>query len=101
MLTTLETRHYVREENESKSANEQCTYFKFTDDDDDDVTSTIRSNVGPRTDIRTEEINDLRKRLGEMDDAIHEHSRRFQMMEKIFKAMTYVIVLCVFLYFII
>ncbi|CAL5335777.1 unnamed protein product [Camellia sinensis] len=84
-LTTLETRHYVLEENESESANEHCNYFKFTDDDDDDVTSTIHSNVGPRTAIRTEEINDLKRRLGEMDNAIHEHGRRLQMMEKIFK----------------
>ncbi|CAL5401620.1 unnamed protein product [Camellia sinensis] len=81
------------------SANEHCNYFRFTDDDD--VTSTIRANARPRTDSRTEEINDLRRRLGEMDNAIHEHDRRLQRMEKIFKAMTYVIVFCVFLYFII
>ncbi|XP_028089862.1 uncharacterized protein LOC114290171 isoform X3 [Camellia sinensis] len=86
-------------EQAKKSANEHYNYFRFADDDD--VTSTIRANARPRTDSRTEEINDLRRRLGEMDNAIHEHDRRFQRMEKIFKAMTYVIVFCVFLYFII
>ncbi|XP_028099699.1 uncharacterized protein LOC114299208 [Camellia sinensis] len=82
------------------SANEHCNYFRFADNGDDDVTSTTHSNAGRRTDIRIEEINDLRRRLGEMDNAIHEHDRRLQRIEKIFKAMTYVIVFCVFLYFI-
>ncbi|CAL5364592.1 unnamed protein product [Camellia sinensis] len=62
--------------NEGRSANKHCNYFRFADDDDNDVTST---------DIRTEEINDLRRRLGEMDNAIHEHDRRHERMEKIFK----------------
>ncbi|KAL7230746.1 hypothetical protein ACSBR2_009098 [Camellia fascicularis] len=82
------------------SANEHCNYFRFADDNDDDVTSTICANAGPWTDSRTEEINDQRIRLGEVENAIHEHDRRLQRMEKIFKAMTYVIVFCVFLYFI-
>ncbi|KAL7176428.1 hypothetical protein ACSBR2_029877 [Camellia fascicularis] len=83
------------------SADEHCNYFRFTDDDHDDVTFTICSNAGPRTATRTEEINDLKRRLGEMDNAIHEHDRRLQRMDKIFKAMTYVIVFCVFFYCII
>ncbi|CAL5334613.1 unnamed protein product [Camellia sinensis] len=58
------------------SMNEHCNYFRFGDDDDDDVTFTIRANAGPRTYSRTEEINDLRKRLGEVDNAVHEHDRR-------------------------
>ncbi|KAL7171496.1 hypothetical protein ACSBR2_036201 [Camellia fascicularis] len=82
------------------SANEHCNYFRFADDDDDDVTCTIRFNAGPQTNIRIKEINDLRRRLGEMDNVIYEHDRRLQRMEKIFKAMTYVIRFCVFLYFI-
>ncbi|KAL7182887.1 hypothetical protein ACSBR1_041545 [Camellia fascicularis] len=82
------------------SANENCNYFSWADDDDDDITSTIRANAGPRTDSRTEEINDLRRRNDLMDNAIHEHERRLQRMEKILKAMTYVIVFCAFLYFI-
>ncbi|KAL7203942.1 hypothetical protein ACSBR2_017075 [Camellia fascicularis] len=79
------------------TSNDHCNYFRWfaddDDDDDDDITSSIRANAGPRTDSRTEEINDLRTRLGE-------HDRRLQRIEKIFKAMTYVIVFCVFLYFI-
>ncbi|KAL7231960.1 hypothetical protein ACSBR2_010058 [Camellia fascicularis] len=82
------------------SHKEHCNYFKFADEDDDDTSSTIRSNVGPRKAIRTEELNDLRTRLCEMDSEIHEHGRRLQMMEKNFKAMIYVIVFCVFWHFI-
>ncbi|KAL7226057.1 hypothetical protein ACSBR1_021233 [Camellia fascicularis] len=77
------------------TSNEHCNYFRWfiDDDDNDDITSTIQANVGSQTDSITEEINDLRRRLGE-------HDRRLQRMENIFKAMTYVIVFCVFLYFI-
>ncbi|CAL5322551.1 unnamed protein product [Camellia sinensis] len=67
------------------SADEHYNYFGFANDDHDNVTFTIRSNVGPRTATRIEEINDLRRRLGEIDNAIHEHDRRLQRMEKIFK----------------
>ncbi|THG20087.1 hypothetical protein TEA_011066 [Camellia sinensis var. sinensis] len=60
--------------------------IEFADDDDDnDITSSTSTNAGPQTDSRTEEINDLRRKLGE-------HDRRLQRMEKMFKAMTYVIV---------
>ncbi|XP_028062810.1 uncharacterized protein LOC114266118 [Camellia sinensis] len=71
--------------------NEHYNYFRwFADDDDDDITSTIRATAAPRTDSTTKEINDLRRRVGE-------HDRRLQMMEKIFKGMTYVIVFfCIF-----
>ncbi|CAL5386600.1 unnamed protein product [Camellia sinensis] len=70
------------------STKEHCNYFKFVDDNnDDDVTSIIRSNAGPQTAIRTEEFNDLRRRFGEMDNAIHKHGRKLQRMEKIFKGM--------------
>ncbi|KAL7231907.1 hypothetical protein ACSBR2_010017 [Camellia fascicularis] len=80
------------------TTNDHCNYFRWfadddDDDDDDDITSSTSTNAGPWTDSRTEEINDLRRRLGE-------HDRRLQRMEKMFKAMTYVIVFCVFLYFI-
>ncbi|XP_028094244.1 uncharacterized protein LOC114294321 [Camellia sinensis] len=66
------------------TVNEHCNYLAFADDDDNDVAST---------DIRTEEINELRRRVGE-------HDKRLERMEKILKAMTYVIVFCVFFYFI-
>ncbi|KAL7233113.1 hypothetical protein ACSBR1_016863 [Camellia fascicularis] len=77
-----------------------CNYFKFADEDDDNTSSTIRSNVGPWKTIRTEELNDLRTRLCEMENEIHEHGRRIQRIEKNFKVMIYVIVFCFFLHFI-
>ncbi|GMP72888.1 hypothetical protein CsSME_00030777 [Camellia sinensis var. sinensis] len=77
------------------STNNHCNYFRWfaddDDDDDDDITASASTNAGPRS--TTEEINDLRTTLGE-------HDRRLERMEKMFKAMTYVIVFCVFLYFI-
>ncbi|CAL5344913.1 unnamed protein product [Camellia sinensis] len=76
-------------------------YFKFADNDDDDITSTICSNASPWKAIRTKEFNDLRTRLCEVDNEIYEHGRRLKRIEKNFKAMIYVIVFCVFLYFII
>ncbi|CAL5340701.1 unnamed protein product [Camellia sinensis] len=51
----------------SNSNEEHCKYFKFADDDDGDITSTIHSNNGPRKAIRTEELNDVRAKLSEMD----------------------------------
>ncbi|CAL5384302.1 unnamed protein product [Camellia sinensis] len=67
--------------------NNHYNYFRWfaDDDDDDDITASTSTNAGPRTDSTTEEINDLRTRVGE-------HDRRLQRMEKMFKAMTYVIV---------
>ncbi|CAL5435000.1 unnamed protein product [Camellia sinensis] len=79
---------------------EHCNYFKFADDDDEDVTSTIHSNTGLCKVVRIEEFNDVRTRLSEMDTEIHDHGRRLRRMEKNFKAMIYVIVFCVILYFI-
>ncbi|GMP61691.1 hypothetical protein CsSME_00024059 [Camellia sinensis var. sinensis] len=99
-LTTPETRHCIPEQNESESSKKHCNYFKFADEDDDGAISTIRSDAGSRTTIRTEEFNDLRRRLGEMDNEFLEHDRRLQRMEKKFKAMTCVIAFCVFMYFI-
>ncbi|CAL5325071.1 unnamed protein product [Camellia sinensis] len=62
--------------------NNHCNYFRwFTDDDDDnddDITASTSTNAGPRTGSTTEEINDLRTRVGE-------HDRRLQRMEKMFK----------------
>ncbi|GMQ01185.1 hypothetical protein CsSME_00047911 [Camellia sinensis var. sinensis] len=85
-----EPRRRTEDERESETTNEHCNYFRWfadddnddDDDDDDDITSSIRANDGPPTDSRTEEINDLRRRVGEYD-------RRLQRIEKIFKAMTY------------
>ncbi|KAL7161661.1 hypothetical protein ACSBR2_042186 [Camellia fascicularis] len=61
----------------SKYSNkEHCNYFKFANDDDDDVISTIRSNAALRKAIRNEEFNDLRTRVSEMDNEIDWHGRR-------------------------
>ncbi|GMP35348.1 hypothetical protein CsSME_00007818 [Camellia sinensis var. sinensis] len=82
------------------SHKEHCNYFKFADEDDDDSRSTVRSNVGPRKAIRTEELNDIKTRLCEMDNEILQYGTRLKMMEKNFKIMIYVIIFCVILYFI-
>ncbi|CAL5411327.1 unnamed protein product [Camellia sinensis] len=66
-------------------SNDHCNYFRwFADDDEDDITSSIRGNA---------DDDDITSRLGE-------HDRRLQRIENILKAVTYVIVFCVFLYFI-
>ncbi|CAL5409650.1 unnamed protein product [Camellia sinensis] len=58
----------------SKYSNkEHYNYFKFADDDDGDVTSTIHSNIGPRKANRTEKLNDVRTRLSEMENEIRDH----------------------------
>ncbi|CAL5381040.1 unnamed protein product [Camellia sinensis] len=64
------------------------------------MTSIIHSNAGPCKPIRTEEFNNLRTRLLEMDNEIHEHDRMLRKMEKNFKAMFYVFVFCIVSYFI-
>ncbi|CAL5390673.1 unnamed protein product [Camellia sinensis] len=85
----------------SKYSNkEHCNYFKFVNNDDGNITSTIHSNTGPRKAIRTEELNDVRTRLSEMENEIRDHGRRLQRIDKNFKAMVYVIVVCIILYFI-
>ncbi|XP_028110743.1 uncharacterized protein LOC114309236 [Camellia sinensis] len=65
-------------------SNDHCNYFRwFADDDEDDIASSIRGNA---------DDDDITSRLGE-------HDRRLQRIENILKAVTYVIVFCVFLYF--
>ncbi|KAL7255180.1 hypothetical protein ACSBR1_009359 [Camellia fascicularis] len=51
---------------------EHCNYFKFADDNDDDVIS----NAAPRKSIRSKEFKDLSTRVYEMDNEFQEHSRR-------------------------
>ncbi|CAL5388916.1 unnamed protein product [Camellia sinensis] len=84
----------------TQSNKAHCNYFKFTDDDDDDVTSTIRSNTRPRKAITIEELYELRAILSEMENEIYDHGRRHQKMEKKWKAMIYVIVFYMILYLI-
>ncbi|THG13469.1 hypothetical protein TEA_016753 [Camellia sinensis var. sinensis] len=66
---------------------EHCNYFKFADDNDDDVIS----NATPRKSIRSEEFNDLSTRVYEMDNEFQEHGRRLRRVEKKLNAMLYVI----------
>ncbi|KAL7186388.1 hypothetical protein ACSBR2_028185 [Camellia fascicularis] len=75
---------------------EHCNYFKFADDDDDNVIS----NAAPRTSIRSEEFNDLSIRVYEMDNEFQEHARRLRRMEKKLNVVLYVIVFCIVFYFI-
>ncbi|KAL7162542.1 hypothetical protein ACSBR2_042937 [Camellia fascicularis] len=75
---------------------EHCNYFKFADDDDDDVIS----NAAPRKSIRSEEFNDLSTRVYEMDNEFQEHGRRLRRMKKKLNVVLYVIVFCIVFYFI-
>ncbi|CAL5330324.1 unnamed protein product [Camellia sinensis] len=75
---------------------EHCNYFKFADDDDDDVIS----NAVPRKSIRNEGFNDLSTRVYEMDNEFQEHARRLRRMEKKLNVVLYVIVFCIVFYFI-
>ncbi|CAL5386855.1 unnamed protein product [Camellia sinensis] len=84
----------------TQSNKAHCNYFKFIDVDDEDVTSTIRSNTGPRKAITTEELYELRAILSKMKNEIHDHGKRHQKMEKKWKAMIYVIVFNMILYLI-
>ncbi|KAL7195938.1 hypothetical protein ACSBR1_036043 [Camellia fascicularis] len=82
----------------SKYSNKaRCSYFKFVDDDDKDVTSTICFNTGPHQPITTEELYELRIMLSEMEKEMHDHDRKLQRMEKKLKAMIYVVVFCMIL----
>ncbi|GMP57255.1 hypothetical protein CsSME_00021415 [Camellia sinensis var. sinensis] len=58
-----------------------CNYFKFVDEDDEDVTSTIRFNTRPYDAITVEDFNDLRTRLHEIENENDEYHQRFERME--------------------
>ncbi|KAL7211015.1 hypothetical protein ACSBR2_013997 [Camellia fascicularis] len=75
---------------------EHCNYFKFADDNGDDMIS----NAAPRKSIRSEEFNDLSTRVYEMDNEFQEHGRRLRIMENKMNVMLYVIVFCIVFYFI-
>ncbi|KAF5931638.1 hypothetical protein HYC85_027809 [Camellia sinensis] len=61
-----------------------CNYFKFVAEDDEDVTSTIRSNTRACDAITVEDFNDVRTRL---DDLQNDHGRRLERIENNIKAM--------------
>ncbi|GMP58114.1 hypothetical protein CsSME_00021902 [Camellia sinensis var. sinensis] len=61
-----------------------CNYFKFMDEDDEDVTSRIHSNTRACDVITVEDFNDVRTRL---DDMENDYGRRFEGIENNIKAM--------------
>ncbi|KAL7235086.1 hypothetical protein ACSBR1_018550 [Camellia fascicularis] len=71
-----------------------CTYFKFVDEDDEDVTSTIRSNTRACDGITIEDFNELRTRLDGVENENDDYGRRLQRMENNLKAMMYFIMYC-------
>ncbi|KAL7231295.1 hypothetical protein ACSBR2_009542 [Camellia fascicularis] len=58
-----------------------CNYFKFVDEDDEDVMSTIRSNTRACDDITVEDFNELRTRLNDMENENDDYGRRLKRME--------------------
>ncbi|XP_028082493.1 uncharacterized protein LOC114283821 [Camellia sinensis] len=79
----------------SKTPTPHCNYFKFVDEDDDDVTSRVRSNCTACDGITVEDFNDVRARLDYME---MDYGRRLQRMERNIKAMVYFIVFSTILY---
>ncbi|XP_028102504.1 ERI1 exoribonuclease 2-like [Camellia sinensis] len=73
-----------------------CNYFKFVSEDDEDVTSRIRSNSTAAAGITIEDLNDVRMRLHDMEN---DYGRRLQTMENNMKKMVYFSVFCIILYF--
>ncbi|KAL7192504.1 hypothetical protein ACSBR2_024354 [Camellia fascicularis] len=71
----------------------------FMDEDDEDVTSTIRSNTRACDTITVEDFNDLRTRLHDIEDENDDYSRRLERMENNLKAMVYFIIFSIILYF--
>ncbi|XP_028106824.1 uncharacterized protein LOC114305871 isoform X2 [Camellia sinensis] len=78
-----------------------CNYFKFVDEDDEDVTSTIRSNTRASNGVTVEDFNELRRRLYDVENEHDDYGRRLRMVENILKAMVYLIVFSILLYFMI
>ncbi|CAL5403064.1 unnamed protein product [Camellia sinensis] len=61
-----------------------CNYFKFVSEDDEDVTSRIRSNSTAAAGITIEDLNDVMMRLHDMEN---DYGRRLQRMENNMKKM--------------
>ncbi|CAL5329969.1 unnamed protein product [Camellia sinensis] len=90
-----------------------CNYFKFVDEDDEDVTSTIRSITRACDAITIEDFNDLRaslheienendeyrRRLERIENENDDYGRRLERIENHLKEMVYVIVIFMILYF--
>ncbi|CAL5340569.1 uncharacterized protein LOC114267982 [Camellia sinensis] len=73
----------------SNTPTSHCNYFKFVDEDDEDITSRTRSNYTACDGITVEDFNDVRTRLDYME---MDYGRRLQRMERNIKAMVYFIV---------
>ncbi|KAI7996654.1 hypothetical protein LOK49_LG10G01830 [Camellia lanceoleosa] len=80
----------------SNTLTPHCNYFKFVDEDDEDVTSRIRSNCTACDSITVEDFNDVRTRLDYMET---NYGRRLQRMERSIKTMVYFIVFSTIFYF--
>ncbi|CAL5378314.1 unnamed protein product [Camellia sinensis] len=90
-----------------------CNYFKFMDEDDEDITSTIRSITRACDAITIEDFNDLRaslheienendeyrRRLERIENENDDYGRRLERIENHLKEMVYVIVIFMILYF--
>ncbi|XP_028106479.1 uncharacterized protein LOC114305568 [Camellia sinensis] len=79
--------------------NPNCNYFKFVAEDDEDVTSTIRSNTRASDGVTVEDFNELRRRLYDVENEHGDYGRRLRMVENILKAMVYLIVFALLFYF--
>ncbi|CAL5442633.1 unnamed protein product [Camellia sinensis] len=80
----------------SNTPTSHCNYFKFVDEDDEDVTSRIPSNCTACDGITVDDFNDVRTRLDYVET---DYGRRLQRMERNIKAMVYFIVFSTVLYF--
>ena len=81
---------------QSNPPTHHCNYFKFVSEDDEDVTSRIRSNSTAAADITIEDLNDVGIRFHYMEN---DYGRWLQRMEYNIKKMVYFIVFCIILYF--
>ncbi|CAL5383680.1 unnamed protein product [Camellia sinensis] len=81
----------------SKTPTPHCNYFKFVDEDDEAVTSRIRSNCTTCDGITVQDFDDVRTRLHYMET---NYARRLERMEGNIKAMVYFIVFATIFYFI-
>ncbi|GMQ06997.1 hypothetical protein CsSME_00051374 [Camellia sinensis var. sinensis] len=64
-----------------------CNFFKFVNEDDEDVTSTIRSNTRACDGILVEDFNELRTRLDDVENENDDYGRRLERMENNLKVM--------------
>ncbi|CAL5351312.1 unnamed protein product [Camellia sinensis] len=81
----------------SKTPTPHCNYFKFVDEDDEAVTSKIRSNCTACDGITIQDFDDVRTRLHFMET---NYGQRLERMERNIKAMVYFIVFATIFYFI-